>query len=127
MILVNNTVWIHNTMDLNEFVELLNGQIYNDESQMITDCIVDFLYEVWERDQKLTHMLHKKVADHLFPVVAVDIEETADFTKLDISAVSTNKEYEPTKADDIAFNEFCERYFKTLKPLYNRFADLKLN
>lgn len=127
MILVNNTLWIHNTMDLNEFVELLNGQIYNDESQMITDCIVDFLYEVWERDQKLTHMLHEKVADHLFPVVVVDIEETADLTKLDINAVSTNKEYKPTKADDIAFNEFCERYFKTLKPLYNRFVDLKLN
>ena len=114
-------------MDLNEFVELLNGQTYNNESQVITDCIIEFLYEVWERDQKLTHMLHKKVADHLFSVVAVDIEETADFTKLDISAVSTNKEYEPTKADDIAFNEFCERYFKTLKPLYNRFVDLKLN
>lgn len=127
MICINNDIILFNSMDLNEFIDILKEQPYNDETQKITDCIIDFLYEVWDRDGKLTELLHKKVDPDVFPVVMVYVDETADLTKVDIEAMCRRDDYKPTKADSLAFNQFCERYFKTLKPLYDRFSELKLD
>ena len=112
-------------MDLNEFVEGLRGEAYDDESRGIIDTIIGFLYDVWERDEKLTIMIHKYISANLYPVVFVDIEETADLAQLEIRGISTNNNYEPKKADIVAFNRFCKQYFKTLKPLYDRFCLLE--
>ncbi len=111
-------------MDLNEFISLVKEQTYNDESKKITDVIVDFLLDVWDRDEKLTTIVHKKISPNVFPVVIIDIDESADLKKTDINAISKDKDWKPKKSDEVAFNRFCEIHFKSLKPLYDRFVEI---
>lgn len=124
MIYIKDKALISNYLELNEFVGLLQNEVYNDQSQIVVDCITDYLYDIWERDEKLTKMIEKYVSQELYSVVVVDISDTADLTRVEVNAFSQNENFKVTKEQELAFNDFCNRYFNGLKPLYNRFAEL---
>lgn len=126
MILVNDDILLQTTTDLNTFVEILKEQVYDEESMAVTDCMIDFLYDVWDRSDKLTQMMHKRINEYLYPVALIEIKETANLSKFDVIAVSKKEGFKPSKADQLAFDDFTNRYFGNMKPLYDRFIELNL-
>lgn len=126
MIFVNEEIMLSNKMELNNFISLLEGETYNADTEKVVECIKDYLYEVWDRDEKLMIMIHKKISEELYPVVFVNISETSDLTKTDISLFCDQEDYSISKKDEKAFYEFCEKYFRSLKPLFDRFCELDL-
>lgn len=127
MIMINNSSVIENDQDLENFIEILKGEAYNEVSVQVCDCISGFLREVWERDQKLEKMMHKKISRSLYPVEYIDLTETGDWTHLDIRAISKNKAYREKKIDIKTFQGLCNTYFKGMKPLYERLAEIDVD
>lgn len=127
MIFINEEIMITNKMELNEFISLLNGEAYNEDTEKIIKCIQDYLYEVWDRDEKLTLMIHKKISNDFYPIEVVNISETSDLSSTHINLFCKEKERSVSKKDEKAFYEFCEKYFKSLKPLFNRFCELDID
>lgn len=127
MIMINNSSVIENDKDLEDFIEILKGEAYNEMSAQVSDCISDFLREVWERDQKLEKMIHKKISRSLYPVEYIDLTETGDWTRLDIRAISKNKAYREKKIDVRTFQGLCDTYFKGMKPLYERLTEINVD
>lgn len=126
MIFINEETLLTNTMDLNEFIDVLQGEIYNDDSEKAINCVIEFLLDVSERDQKLTEVVQKKISETLYPVVMIDISETGDMTKVDFQAISTDENFVAKKKDEVAFKEFCDKYFGSMRSLYDRLFYLDL-
>ena len=93
MILINNDALIEDEQDLKDFIKILEGESYNELSKQVCQVISDFLLDVWERDDKLTKMVHKKISRSLYPVELIDLSETGDWTGIAIRAISKNKAY----------------------------------
>lgn len=125
MILINNDALIEDEQDLEDFIKILEGESYNELSKQVCQVISDFLFDVWERDDKLTKMIHKKISRSLYPVELIDLSETGDWTGIAIRAISKNKAYREKKIDIKTFNGLCDTYFKGMKPLYNRLIEIE--
>ena len=68
MILINNASLIEDEQDLEDFIKILEGESYNELSEQVCQAISVFLSDVWQRDDKLTKMIHKKISRSLYPV-----------------------------------------------------------
>ena len=126
LICINNNVVLFDYMDINQFINLLNEQIYNDESEQVVKCLEEYIYDLWERDNKITEMIHKHIEPHIFPVFFINVDVTEDISKVDVQAMSQDKSYKEKKSDAVKFNQFCDKYLKSLKPLYDRLVELNL-
>lgn len=126
MICINNDILLEEKEDFDNFIEMLNGEVYNEETRLITDCIISFLNDVWVQDQKLTEMIHRKISENFFSIVNVEVEETAPLDKVQVGLFSKDKDAQVLTADKIAFEQFCNMYFGGVKPLYDRFTELDL-
>ena len=125
MILINNASLIEDEQDLEDFIKILEGESYNELSKQVCQAISGFLLDVWERDDKLTKMIHKKISRSLYPVELIDLSETGDWTGIEIKAISKNKAYREKKIDIKTFNGLCDTYFKGMNPLYNRLIEIE--
>lgn len=127
MIFVNNECLLENTVDLNQFIGLLDGEIYNDDSEKVINCMSDYLMDVWDRTEKVRVMMNKHISEDIIPVAIVDFRETANYKTVEVRVVSKNGEdIKPTEAAVVAFDEFCHKYFDSMKTLYDRFCELDL-
>ena len=126
MICINNDIILEEKEDFDNFIETLKGEVYNEETRLITDCIISFLNDVWTQDQKLTEMIHRKISEDFFSVVNVEVEETAPLDKVQVGLFSKDKGAQVLTADKIAFEQFCNMYFGGVKPLYDRFTEINL-
>ena len=125
MIMINNSIPLQSEEDINMFMEEVKEQTYDDTSVQVCDVIHTFLKDVWERDEKLTYMIQKKISRVFYPVEFVDLTEEGDWTKLNISMVPINKGYREKLSDVTTFNGLCDLFFKDLKPLYTRLSEIQ--
>lgn len=127
MILINEEYLVQNSMDLNEFIELLKGEVYDDNSEKVIDCIIDYLLDVWDRVEKTEVMINRHISEDIVPIAIVEVTDVTDYKTIEVRAVSKNGEdIDPKEADIVAFDEFCSKYFESLVTLYDRFCALDI-
>lgn len=120
MICINSDVLLQNSMDLNSYVDVLKKECTDQKSEKVMDCVIDFLFDLWDRVDKIKQMIQKYISGDLIPVACIEIEETSDLSKVEIKAYSPNSTIKVKKKDIYAFNEFCEKGMKGFTPLYER-------
>lgn len=123
MILINDDCLILNRQDLSEFSDIIKGEAYDDVSKRMSEIIVEFLYDLWDRLEVFEKIIHKKISDKVIPIACVDMSETADFNEIDIQAVSEDSEFSVTEKQKIIFLNLKDKYFKSVKTLSERFAE----
>ena len=127
MILINEEYLVQNSMDLNEFIEMLKGEVYDDNSEKVIDCIIDYLLDVWDRVEKTQVMINRYISEDMVPVAIVEVTDVTNYKTIEVRAVSKNGEdMKPKEADIVAFDEFCSKYFESLVTLYDRFCALDI-
>ena len=127
MILINKEYLVQNSMDLNEFIEMLKGEVYDDNSEKVIDCIIDYLLDVWDRVEKTKVMINRYISEDIVPVAIVEVNDVTNYKTIEVRAVSKNGEdIDPKEADIVAFDEFCSKYFESLVTLYDRFCALDI-
>lgn len=124
MIVINSDLMIQNQMELDFYSELLKQEIYNEESEKVVDCVIEYLRDVWDRDVKLTSKIQEQIDPDMYPLVFVDVFLTADFKAIRFGAASKKEGQEIKKKQKIAFQRYCNKYFKTMISLYDRFCNL---
>lgn len=124
MIVINSDLILKNQTDFDKYVELLREQVYDDFSKLTVECVIEFLEDVWSRDAKLTAKVQEQIDEDLYPMVYVDIFNSADFKAVTFGAASTNEDYKMKKKQKIAFKRYCDKYFKTMISLFDRFCNL---
>ena len=123
MILINDDCLILSRQDLSEFSDIIKGEAYDDVSKRMSEIIVEFLYDLWDRLEVFEKIIHKKISDKVNPIACVDMSETADFNEIDIQAVSEDSEFSVTEKQKIIFLNLKDKYFKSVKTLSERFAE----
>lgn len=123
MILINDDCLILSRQDLSEFSDIIKGEAYDDVSKRMSEIIVEFLYDLWDRLEVFEKIIHKKISDKVIPIACVDMSETADFNEIDIQAVSEDSEFSVTEKQKIIFLNLKDKYFKSVKTLSERFAE----
>ena len=123
MILINDDCLILNRQDLSEFSDIIRGEAYDDVSKRMSEIIVEFLYDLWDRLEVFEKIIHKKISDKVIPIACVDMSETADFNEIDIQAVSEDSEFSVTEKQKIVFLNLKDKYFKSVKTLSERFTE----
>lgn len=126
MIFINDEFLIKNRIDLNTFIEELQGQKFDDLSDQVIDCIISYLLDVWDNIEKSDLMIKKYISENLSPVAIVNITEVSDYTKIEVRAISSDKDFEPQESDVKAFEQLCGKYFNSMKSLYDRFAEINI-
>lgn len=126
MICINNDLIIKDRAELNIYIEELLKQVTDKNSKKVIDAIVNYINDVWERSEKVEAMMKKYSTDEIFPMCYIDIYDTADLTQLKIEAFTRDFDYEPKEKDIVAFEQFCNRYFSSLKSLYDIFCSIDL-
>lgn len=124
MICIDDSMMITTEEELKEFLDIIRGQSYDEVSKKVTDTLIEYVEEVWDRTEKLHSMVSKKISPEIVPVCFVNIDQTRDLTKVKFGAVSQNQDFKLTLAAEKDFDGLCDHYFKTLKPLYNRLCDI---
>lgn len=123
MILINDDCLILTRQDLSEFSDIIKGEAYDDVSRKMSEIIVEFLYDLWDRLEVFEKIIYKKISDKVIPIACVDMSETADFNKIDIQAVSEDSEFSITEKQKIIFLNLADKYFKSVKTLSERFEE----
>lgn len=124
MMFINDEVLIQNRIDLNVFIKELEGQKFDDFSGQLIDIISSYLLDVWDNIEKADVMVKKYISEDLSPIAIINITEVSDYKKIEIRAISTDKDFEPQESDVKAFEELCGRYFNSMKSLYDRLLDV---
>ena len=124
MIVINSDLLIQNQTDFDMYIEALQDQTYDEWSDMALECIVGYLNDVWERDARLTYKVQQQIDPDIYPLIYVDILDTADLRAIRFGAVSSDKDKKIKKKQKIAFQRYCNKYFKTMVSLFDRFCNL---
>lgn len=123
MILINDDCLIQNKNDLNSFTEILKGEGYDDVSIRMTEIIGEFLFDVWERLELFSEIVHKKISNKIIPIAHLDMSEVADFDEINITAFSEDPDFVPNEKQKIMFLNLKDKYFKSVKTLQQRFSE----
>ena len=121
MICINDDIMIMNRVDLSSYIDLVEQQRTDEVSGKVVDGIISYLIDVWERSEKVTELMQKYTNTDIVPICYVDLHDTADYTQLKVAACSPSGT-EPKEKDLVAFDQFCEKHFSSIKSLYNIFC-----
>ena len=124
MILINDEVLIENETQLNAFIQLLDDECYNEETEKAKEIMTDFFLDIWDRIKKVEILVHKRISENIFPVAIVEIKDTADFNKIEVKALSKDNDFVPKEKDNVVFNGIVDRYFSGIKTLGKRFEEV---
>ena len=125
MILINENVLLQNNHDFYSYIDFVKAERYNENNIKVANCIIQFLEDVWDRDKKLTAIVQKKISVDVIPVILINISETSNLSKLEFRAVSKNPDVNINKRQELLFNQYCEKYFKSMISLYDRLSQLE--
>ena len=123
IICINNDAYIETKEDLNEFSNLLLGEAYDPQGELIAKCLSDYFYEVWNKSQILEFDIKKRLNPKLFVIVYLNFDITDNFSEIQVQLVSP-EDLKLKKKDEVIFERLFERHFKPIKPLRDRLIDL---
>ena len=123
IICINNDAYIETREDLEEFSNLLMGETYDEEGELIAQCLITHFYEIWTRTQNLELDVKRRIDGGLSVITYLNFSLTDNLSEIRASLFSPN-EFHLKKKEEIAFEKLFEMHFKSIKPLKDRLTDL---
>ena len=120
MIILNDDNFIETEADLNLFVDFLQQETYDDNSEKVANMICDYLVDVFERMQRVNASIKSKVSPNLKAYAFVEFEPTTNFMQTNVQVFSTDENYEAKKRDEIVLDGIIKLHLNGLKSLWDR-------
>lgn len=123
MICINNEVYIESKNELQEFIDLLRGEGYDDQSNSVIACLEQYFTEVWQKSNALEKEIKKRLNPKLFIVAYMNFNITDNFSEIQVE-LAFKDDVEIGKKEQIIFENLSKMYFGNIVLLRDRLSNL---
>lgn len=123
MICINNEVYIESKNELQEFIDLLRGEGYDNQSNSIITCLEQYFTEVWRKSNALEREIKKRLNSKLFIVAYMNFNITDNFSEIQVELFSKD-DVKIGKKEQIIFENLSKMYFGNIVLLRDRLSNL---
>ena len=117
--IIFNEYTISSVEEINFFMENFRKAAYKEDFVKVADVYEEFLFECHEADVKLQQMISDRLGDDYISFVIIPTQDTDDLTSFLFQLANVNN-FVVKRRYEIIYQEFCEKCFKNVTPLYVR-------